>query len=244
MNLQDENKSSIYAMDGVDNQQGAALYVAKVMGWMFIGLLTTAVSTLLCLAVPAIYYTIFSSNLVFGVLIGQVVLAMFFSLRLHKLSPAAATVSFMAYSALTGVTMSLIALLFELSSILFILGMTGLIFLLMAVYGYVTKTDLTSIGKLAMFGLIGVILAGVVNMFLKNTMVDLVVSAIAIIIFIGLIAYDTQKIKSFYLDAVESGYDEDSPEVRKMAIFGAFMLYLDFINLFIRLLRIFGKRRR
>ena len=113
----------------------------------------------------------------------------------------------------------------------------------MSVYGFVTKKDLTTIGRLCFFALIGIVVAMVANFFLGNAMVDFAITVIGVVVFIGLIAYDTQNIKGIYRQATVNGYDEHSAEVRKLAIIGALKLYLDFINLFLMLLRLLGRRR-
>lgn len=228
-------------------EQRVAVYLAKVMGWMCVGLLTTLVVGMLCLAGmlsnEQVYNALTSNSVLFGVIIAQIVVVIAMSAAMNKINAATATVMFMAYAALTGVTMSFIALWYTGESILFVFGLTAFIFVSMSVYGFVTKKDLTRIGSLAIFALMGIILGSVVNMFLRNTMFDLAITCIGIVIFIILIAYDTQKIKGFYTGAIQAGFDEDSDPVRKLAIFGALSLYLDFINLFLKLLRLFGKRR-
>lgn len=225
-------------------ENDVARYVAGVMGWMFVGLLTTAVVTLLCLSSYTLQSLLFSGYAVyFGVVIAQLVLAIGMGAMFRRLSPAAATVMFMAYSALMGVTMTVLVAMFDTLSVVFAFGLTAFVFASLAVYGFVTKRDLTRIGTLALFGLIGVIAGGVINIFLGNALLDFVITCVGVVIFVALIAYDTQKVKAIYIEAAGQGFSDDHPEVRKLAIFGAFMLYLDFINLFIRLLSLFGKRR-
>lgn len=229
----------------VSQDQRVALYLAKVMGWMCLGLLTTFVSCLVCLAVPSIFYALISStNMMYAIMIAQVLVVIAMGATVNRISAGTATVLFMVYAALTGVTFTVLTILFEMISILYVFGLTALIFVALAVYGFVTKRDLTRVGTLAMFGLFGIIIGGLVNMFMGNVVMDLAITAIGIIIFIALTAYDTQKIKSIYTQAIAQGYDEDSQQVRKLAIFGALNLYLDFINLFLKLLRLLGKRRK
>lgn len=221
-----------------------AKYLSKVIGWMCLGLFTTFVATLMCLAIPSVLYVITSGSAVmYAIFIAQLALVFGLSFAVNKLSPAAATVMFMLYSALTGVTMALLSLIFRLDSIIFVFLLTAAIFAALSLYGFVTKKDLTRIGTLAIFGLFGIIIASIVNMFLRNPMFDLIVTCVGIVIFLILIAYDTQKIKGFYLSATNSGLSDEDPHVRKLAIIGALTLYLDFINLFIRLLSILGKRK-
>ena len=234
----------------LEEQQGelelrSALYLAKVMGWMCVGLLTTVVAAMACLNVPAIFTMVFGSGFgVMGIFVAQILVVIMLSSMINKMSPAMATVMFMVYAGLMGLTMSVFVLAYELASLLTAFGVATFVFLTMAVYGFTTKKDLTGIGRLAFFGLLGVILAGVVNfVFLRNTLMDFAVTCIGIVVFIGLTAYDTQKIKHIYQTATVGGYDEDSDELRKLAIFGALTLYLDFINLFLKLLRLLGRRR-
>lgn len=156
---------------------------------------------------------------------------------LRKNNAILAGILFTAYSYLTGVTLSIIFLVYTTASIVTIFVTTAAVFGIMAVYGLVTKRDLSSIGNLCLMGLLGIILVSVVNLLiLKNTMLDTVISAVGVLIFVGLTAYDTQKIK-------KNVAASNSQNVTSLALYGAFELYLDFINLFLKLLRLFGKRK-
>ena len=222
----------------------SALYLAKVMGWMCVGLLTTVVAAMAVFSVDALYFMILGSGSGFMlIIVAQFALVLILSAGIGKLSPGTATVLFMLYSALTGLTLSVFVIVFDLASLLLAFSVTTIMFLTMAIYGAVTKKDLTSIGRLAFFGLIGIIVAGIANWFLGSSMLDFAITVIGVVVFIGLIAYDTQKIKNIYQSHTVGGYDEYSDEVRKLAIIGALTLYLDFINLFIMLLRLLGRRR-
>ncbi|MGI6403395.1 MAG: Bax inhibitor-1 family protein [Oscillospiraceae bacterium] len=222
----------------------SAIYLAKVMGWMCVGLFTTVVSAMLCLAIPALWQLVFGSGIgFFGVLIAQVVLVLALSARIHRMSAATATVMFMLYSAVTGLTMSALTVAYRLDSIILSFGVTTALFLVMSLYGLVTRKDLSRWGSLLFFGLLGIILAGVVNLFLGSSTMDFLITVVGILIFIGLIAYDTQKIKAIYQSSLAQGYDDEDDLLRKLAIFGALTLYLDFINLFLKLLRLLGRRR-
>ena len=141
---------------------------------------------------------------------------------------------FILYAFMTGLTLSVIFLVYQLGSIVTIFGVTALIFGAMSLYGYQTKRDLTGIGTMAIFGLFGIVIAGLVNLFFQSSLANFIISAIGVVVFIGLTAYDTQKIKSMNIIGNE-GTDED----RKEAIIGALTLYLDFINLFLDLLSLF-----
>lgn len=156
---------------------------------------------------------------------------------LRKNNAILAGILFTAYSYLTGVTLSIIFLVYTTTSIVTIFVTTAALFGIMAVYGLVTKRDLSSIGNLCLMGLLGIILVGVVNLLiLKNTMLDTAISAVGVLIFVGLTAYDTQKIK-------KNVAASNSQNVTSLALYGAFELYLDFINLFLKLLSLFGKRK-
>jgi uncharacterized protein len=136
------------------------------------------------------------------------------------------------------VTLSFLLLIYTAASVAQVFALTAGLFGVMALYGYVTKTDLTRWGNLLFMALIGLLLAMVVNVFLRNSVVDLALSALGVLIFVGLTAYDSQKIKQ-----MAAAVDPESEMAAKVAIIGALRLYLDFINLFLRLLRLFGKRR-
>ena len=227
-----------------DFETRSAIYLAKVMGWMCVGLLTTVVSAMAALSVPAVAQLVFGTDFgFFGIIIAQLVMVVVLSAGIGRMSPGTATVLFIVYSGLTGLTMSVFVLAYDLSSLILAFSVTTFVFLTMSAYGFITKKDLTSIGRLAFFGLIGIIVAAIVNMFLGNSMLDLAITVVGVLVFIGLIAYDTQNIKGIYQNATMQGYDEYSDEVRKLAIIGALKLYLDFINLFIMLLRLLGRRR-
>ena len=231
-----------YGQDAGEMETRSAIYVAKVMGWMCVGLLTTVVTAMAALTVPAVWNLVFGGGFIF-IVIAQFVMVLALSAGIQRMSPATATVMFMVYSGLTGLTMSVFVLLYDLSSLILAFSVTTFMFLTMSAYGFITKKDLTSLGRLAFFGLIGIIVAMIANIFLGNAMLDFAITIIGVLVFIGLIAYDTQFIKSNYQQAMSAGYDEYSDEVRKLAIIGALKLYLDFINLFIMLLRLLGRRR-
>lgn len=202
--------------------------------WMFIGLITTGVASLIVVSNQTLVAAIYSNSIVFfGLIIAELALVFFLSLRITKISFGTAVMSFCVYSLLNGVTLASIFLIYTATSIASTFFITALVFGVMAFYGYTTKRDLTSIGNLAFMGLIGVIIASVVNMFLKNNMFSYILSYLSIAIFIGLTAYDTQKIKQM----------ESEVDIKNLGVLGALMLYLDFINIFLNLLRILGRRR-
>ena len=179
-----------------------------------------------------------NTSLIWVVLIAQIVLVIWLSARFTRMSMTTATLLFILYSAMMGVTMSTIFMVYTMSSIASVFFITAGMFLVMSLLGYFTRMDLTRLGSVLFMALIGVIIASIVNIFLKSEMLYWVVSYVAVVVFVGLTAYDTQKIKQMlaeYGEVDELGY--------KLALFGALTLYLDFINLFLYLLRIFGDRR-
>ena len=179
-----------------------------------------------------------NTSMIWVVLIAQIVLVIWLSARFTRMSMTTATLLFILYSAMMGVTMSTIFMVYTMSSIASVFFITAGMFLVMSLLGYFTRMDLTRLGSVLFMALIGVIIASLVNIFLKSEMLYWVVSYVAVVVFVGLTAYDTQKIKQMlveYGEVDEMGY--------KLALFGALTLYLDFINLFLYLLRIFGDRR-
>jgi FtsH-binding integral membrane protein len=218
------------------DERYVANYVAKVFGWMFLGLSVTAILAFLIASSTTIPQLIASNRMLFfGLVLGQLALVGFLVFRIQKMSTLVATAIFFGYAALNGLTFSLIVLAFPPSTLLMVFGITAGTFGIMSLVGYFTKQDLTSFGRLMMMGLIGVIIASVVNMFMGSEFLYWIISYVGVAVFVGLIAYDTQKIKSY-------AYLEDEESRKKGAIMGALALYLDFINLFIMLLRLFGNR--
>ena len=211
----------------------------KVFGWMFGGLLVTGLTAFYTASTPWLLERIFSNNIYWiGLLIAELVLVITLTARVYKMSKAAAITSFILYSIVNGLTLSVIFLAYTLSSIASVFFISAGMFGIMALYGYTTKKDLSKIGSILLMALIGIILASVVNLFLVNNTFSFIIAIVAIIIFVGLTAYDVQKIK-----AMAYQVENDDEFMTKFAIIGALTLYLDFINLFLQLLRIFGKSR-
>lgn len=182
---------------------------------------------------------VFGNSLMFwGLLIGELAMVIALTMAINRLSLTTATVMFIIYSVINGATMAVIFLAYTQESVTSVFFITAGTFAAMSVWGYVTDTDLTTMGKLCYMALIGLIIATIVNMFLQNGTMSYVISYIGVIIFVGLTAYDTQKIKMMLIEA-----EDDSEDWQKVALLGALSLYLDFVNLFLYLLRIFGKRR-
>lgn len=219
---------------------GLQTYMAQVYGWMTCGLLLTAFIAWYTVFNEAVLAAIYSSRVVFfGLIIAQLALVFVLSGLIHKLSAGMATTLFMLYSALTGLTLSGILYAYTAESIAATFVVTAGMFGAMSLYGYTTKRDLSGLGSMLFMGLIGIILASVVNFWLKSETLMWAVTYIGVIIFVGLTAYDTQKLKNIgtQIDV------QDKSTLRKYSILGALTLYLDFINLFLMLLRIFGNRR-
>lgn len=215
-------------------------FMRGVYLWMAIGLAVTAAFAYGTLAVPALRNFVFSSKYTFyGLLIGEVLLVVALSAAIHKLSSFAATGMFILYSVLNGMTLSVLLLVYTSQSVFTAFLTTAGMFGAMSVYGLVTKRDLTGMGSFMMMGLFGIIIAMVVNMFLGSSTLDLGISVIGVFIFLGLTAFDTQALRNMG----ESAPMDDALAIRRGTIIGALKLYLDFINIFIMLLRIFGDRR-
>lgn len=209
----------------------------KVYLWMTLALMITGITAAGVANSPNILALIYSSQVVmWGIIIAEFGLVIYISARLEKLSLSTATTLFALYSILNGVMLSSIFLLYSTAIISKVFFITAGTFGVTALYGYATKKDLSSLGNILFMALIGLVIATVVNVFMKSAMFDLILSYIGVIIFIGLTAWDSQKIKHMMM--VQQDADESA---QKLALIGALSLYLDFINLFLYLLRIFGR---
>ncbi|MDH4128962.1 MAG: Bax inhibitor-1/YccA family protein [Spirochaetota bacterium] len=214
-------------------------FITKVYGWMGFALILTGGIAYVTAYTPAIRNFIFEIPYIFiGLLILEFILVAVLASWVQKMSVPIATLIFLAYSLLNGLTLSVIFLIYTKESLASTFFITAGTFGVMSAYGYFTKRDLTSIGNLAFMGLIGVIIASFINLFYFNTILYWITTYVGILVFVGLTAYDTQKIKNLNIIGNE-GTDED----KKEAIMGALTLYLDFINLFLLLLRLFGGRK-
>jgi FtsH-binding integral membrane protein len=190
---------------------------------------------------PRLLQMFFSSQFTFfAIIIAQFILVAFLSARVMRMSVGAATMCFAAYAALNGVTLSLVFLVYTGSSIASTFFITAGTFAGMSLFAVTTKRDLSAIGSYLIMGLWGLIIASVVNIFLKSSGLDWLISLVGVAVFIGLTAYDTQRIKRWNQ---ETGASSDESVFVRLSILGALHLYLDFINLFLYLLRLFGKRR-
>lgn len=209
----------------------------KVYVWMSLALVITGFTAFFVASTPSLVSLIFNSGLIWVLMIAELALVWGVSAAINKISLTTATLLFTLYSVLNGATLSIIFFAYTMSSIATVFFITSGTFGAMALYGYFTKKDLTSMGSILFMALIGIIIASLVNIFLKSSGLDMVVSCLGVLVFAGLTAYDSQKIKEMMLAAPDAG-----ESMQKVALLGALSLYLDFINLFIYLLRLFGRR--
>ncbi len=229
---------------GVEIDEGLRSYMLKVYNLMALGLAITGVAAygLATLAVDStgnltsLGVTIYTSPLRWVILLAPLALVFFLSFRIHTMSVAAAQTTFWVYAGLVGASLSSIFLVYTDASIVKTFFITAAAFGSLSLYGYTTKRDMTAMGSFLIMGLFGIIIASIVNIFLGSPALDFAVSILGVLIFAGLTAYDTQKIKEMYYEG-----DDDATGGRK-AIMGALNLYLDFINLFMFLLRFLGNR--
>jgi FtsH-binding integral membrane protein len=223
----------------INIEEAQQRFVTKVFWWMFIALLTTAGISYYVASSPQLIATIFTNQMLFfGLIIAQLGVVIILSAAIGRLSATVATALFFLYSALTGLTLSVVFIAYTSESLVTTFLITSGTFGAMGIYGYTTRKDLTSIGSICFMGLIGIIIASVVNIFFRSTFLHTAVSYIGVLVFVGLTAYDAQAIKK-----MGPQLREGSEEEHKGAILGALKLYLDFINLFLLFLRIFGRRR-
>lgn len=213
-----------------------SMVMRKVYGRMFLALVVTALTSLYVASSPAILSVVLGNRAVFfGLMIAELAVVFVVSGMLNKLSTTTATLLFYLYAVLNGVVFSSIFVVYDLGSIAYTFFITAGVFGAMSVYGMVTKNDMTKFGSYCIMGLFGLIIASVVNIFVASSTLDWIISLFGVALFIGLTAWDTQKIKNV-------AYVTDPSQTGKLATIGALSLYLDFINLFLYLLRIFGGR--
>jgi hypothetical protein len=245
------NRGAVGAID-----EGLRAFMLRVYNYMAIGLGITGVAaygvyTLAVTTDPALAVgklgngimltsfgaTLYGSPLMWVIILAPLALVFFLSFRINRMSVVAAQATFAIYAALLGVSLSSIFLVYTMASITQVFFITAATFGTMSLWGYTTQRDLTSLGSFMMMGLIGIIIASVVNFFLASSALGFAISIIGVLVFTGLTAYDTQKIKEMYT------VNDDGTIAGRKAIMGALSLYLDFLNLFLMLLRIFGDRR-
>ena len=211
----------------------------KVYVWMTLALVITGFTAFYVAHSEALLTAIVTNQILFwGLIIAELGLVIGLSAAINKLSLTVATLLFVLYSVINGATMSFIFLVYTASSITNVFFITAGTFAAMALFGYFTKADLSSLGKILMMALIGIIIATIVNIFTKSTGLAMILNYLGVLVFVGLTAYDSQKIKQMLMHAPDTG-----EAAQKVALLGALSLYLDFINLFLYLLRIFGGRR-
>lgn len=209
-------------------------FYSKVFLWLFVGLLATFGTGALVLYNPSMLKFVFSNSNYWIIIILQVVLCLFLSIRIHKMSSQVAKITYVGYCCLTGLTFSSIFFVFALNSIIFVFAVTAILFGIFALIGKMTKIDLSKLHVYLFIGLLGIIILEIVNRFLMNNSLDMTLCIISIVVFLGYIAYDMQNVRRM----IEAEATTDN-----MAIIAAFQLYLDFINLFLDLLRLFAKER-
>jgi hypothetical protein len=216
---------------------GLRQYMLSVYNYMGLGLAITGLVAVMVASVPALYVPIFTTPLKWVVMLAPLGFVFVLSARIASMSVSAAQIAFWAFAAVMGLSLASIFLVFTGESIARVFFITGGTFGAMSLYGYTTKRDLTRFGSFLIMGLIGVILASLVNLFLMSSALHFAVSVIGVIVFVGLTAWDTQRIKEMY-------FELDASDVAvKKSIMGALSLYLDFINLFVLMLQLFGTQR-
>jgi len=244
------NKVKAATQTTVVMDEGLRAYMLKVYNYMATGVLLTGIVALISFNISVVTdasgaivsFTEFGNTLFFSgfkwlVMLAPLGIVFYMSFGINKMSSSKAQTVFWIFAALMGLSLSWILLVYTGKSVARVFFITSATFGAMSLYGYTTKRDLTKLGSFLMMGLIGIIIASLINIFMKSSMMYFVISILGVLIFVGLTAYDTQKIKNMYLA-------NDSGELMgKKAVMGALTLYLDFINLFIMLLRLFGQRR-
>jgi FtsH-binding integral membrane protein len=236
MNDPSKNRTILGAeRSAIAYSEGLRTYMLSVYNYMAMGLGLTGGVALLVVSSPALLNAIMPMMLLF--VLAPIGLVFFLSFRINSIQYSTAQMLFWLYAALNGVAFSVIFLAYTYESIARVFFITAGMFAAMSLYGYTTKRDLTGLGSFLFMGLIGIILASIVNIFLASSMLQFIVSVAGVLVFTGLTAYDTQSIKEGYVEGSAADV------VGKRAIFGALRLYLDFINLFLMLLRLVGDRR-
>ncbi|WP_184543663.1 Bax inhibitor-1/YccA family protein [Mucilaginibacter sp. FT3.2] len=242
-----ETKDSEYVYKNViqlTEQDASRKFIANVFLWMFVALGLSAVCAFTFSHNQALYEMLRDPETGRNTGLGTIVMfaplafVLIISFGFQRLSYAAAAILFIAFSAVMGISLSYILVFYTASSVLGVFLTASAVFGVMAVAGYTTNTDLTKFGSIMMMGLIGIILASVINMFMHSTQMEYIISYIGIAVFVGLTAYDVQKLKR-----IGAGLEYGDASAGKMALLGGLTLYLDFINLFLMILRLFGRRR-
>jgi hypothetical protein len=222
-------------LEGID--QGLRAYLSQVYMFMAFGLLLTGGVSYAAANIPAVMQLVFGTSLKYVVIFAPLGLVFFLSFRIQTLKLATAQGLFWLYSGLVGLSLASIFWMYSQESIARVFFITSSLFGTMSLYGYTTKRDLSAMGAFMFMGLIGIVIAGLVNIFMQSSAMQFVISVAAVIVFTGLTAYDTQSIKAMYYEA------DDADIMGKKALMGALRLYLDFLNLFLALLNLIGDRR-
>lgn len=239
MNLNGLQSGDISMQRNYSISSAFSVLMRKVYVWMTLALVLTGFTAYGVANSPGLLMAIYSNSiLMWGLVIAEFALVIGLSAAINRISLTTATLMFALYSVINGALLSSIFVIYTATSIASVFFVTAGTFAAMAIYGYVTKRDLSGMGKILFMALIGIIIATVVNMFVKSSGFDLIVSYIGVLVFVGLTAYDSQKIKEMMLAAPDA-----SEASQKLAVFGALSLYLDFVNIFLYLLRIFGNNR-
>jgi uncharacterized protein len=229
------NESSYVSADVRDERVTA--FLSKVYGWMFLGLLITAGVAFAVASSEALIETLILNRLLFWViLLAPIGLVWYLAARVDSIAPTTAAILFLVYAAMVGITSSVVLLIYTGASVVSAFVITSGMFGAMAVFGTFTKRSLVGVGQFMFMGLIGLIIAGIVNIFLFNDVLSFVISVVGVIVFTGLTAYDAQRMKEMAVALPEG-------KVGSYAVVGALSLYLDFINLFFFILRLIGGRR-
>ena len=238
--MDDEEITTAYAREReLEMSSAFPVLMRKVYLWMTLALVITGFTAYYVAHNETLLTALVSNQILFwGLVIGEFALVVGLSAAINKLSLTMATLMFVIYSVINGATLSFIFLVYTYSSITNVFFITAGTFAVMALIGYFTKVDLSSMGKILMMALIGIIIATIVNIFTKSEGLAMILNYLGVLVFVGLTAYDSQKIKQMMMAAPDAG-----EVAQKMALLGALSLYLDFINLFLYLLRIFGARR-
>lgn len=240
MNNRFQDNQTVHRTRGYDTagvDMGLRSYMIQVFNLMAMALGLTGLVAMGASTSPAFMAAIFGSPLKWVIMLAPLAVVFFLSFRIETLKYSTAQAVFWAYSALMGLSLSAIFLVYTGESIARVFFITASTFAAMSLYGYTTKRDLTGFGSFLFMGLIGIIIAGLVNLFLQSSVMQMAISAISVLVFTGLTAYDTQSIKDRYYQGA------GGEALSKLALMGALELYLDFINLFMSLLRLFGDRR-
>lgn len=224
------------AQSAAQIDEGLRKHMLRVYNYMGLGLVITGLIAFFVGSTPALYVPIFSSPLKWVVMLAPLAFVFFFSFRIQTMSASTAQMTFWAFCAVMGLSLASVFLVFTGTSIARTFFIAATMFGTTSLYGYVTKRDLSKFGSFLMMGLIGVIIASVVNIFLGSSALQFAISVIGIVVFVGLTAYDTQNIKEQYAE----NFDEESQQ--KLAVFGALSLYLNFVNIFQLLLNFTGER--